>query len=614
MSDNPGSSLTKKIRLTVVAANGLIKRDVFSIPDPFAVITVDGGQTYTTSVMKKTPNPYWNENFDVTVKHSSVINIQILDQRKFKRRDQGSLGVANMRVSEIIDLDLGGHEMLTLELKPESDNQKVQGKLIVYMSTNTSQPVTNPGPNSANLSSTEDELGPLPPGWEVRHTPERRAYYVDHNTRTTTWNRPSSDPEANGNRVALSAGSGSDPMWYCHQCNKQMRPIITDPEPLCASCDSPFVEQLSSSDQPNRDDPRMGHHQLEQTTMAQDREAGSDGPSSTEMSTANRVGSETLVEPFNSPDHRPGGSQSSPMAEIRNDETSPRPDDIDTDSDEEPKINVVDYDKSHPGPTSAPGTKTGSSYDMSETLGLQDWGSSMAGPSSGGSPDGGGVRGLSSLLLIREAMNNLQSLKGQGAESIKPADWFDVIAGTGTGGVIACMLGKLEMSIEEAIESYMRLTEAVFSNKKRGGITSGAAYKSTTLKDALRSIIQDVTGDGDKKMTEGAPKPDGCNTLIFATWKDNINAGIPVIFRSYQARANRAPDCAAWKAIYATMAHPDFFKSIDIADGSLKYSFVGGELGNSNPLVHVLAEVRDLYPDSKWRTTTSFSRYASNGH
>ncbi|KEP45946.1 putative calcium-independent phospholipase A2-gamma, partial [Rhizoctonia solani 123E] len=275
--------------------------------------------------------------------------------------------------------------------------------------------------------------------------------------------------------------------------------------------------------------------------------------------------------------------------------------------------------------------------DKSGMLGLQDWGSSIAGPSTYGESgsygagkgkgsgdknsqntpkravapvpkqprtkrginilciDGGGVRGLSSLLLLQEVMNRLQVLEGQG-ELVKPVDWFDVIAGTGTGGVIACMLGKLGMSINEAVESYTKLTEAVFSNKKKGGITGAAAYKSTTLKESLRAVIQAATGDGDTKMSEGASIPDGCNTLIFATLKDNINASIPVMFRSYQARANRAPDCAMWEALYATMAHPAFFKSIDIAEGALKYSFVGGELGNSNPLAHVLGEVRDLYP------------------
>lgn len=36
----------------------------------------------------------------------------------------------------------------------------------------------------------EDELGALPPGWEVRTDPVGRKYYVDHNNRSTTWHRP----------------------------------------------------------------------------------------------------------------------------------------------------------------------------------------------------------------------------------------------------------------------------------------------------------------------------------------------------------------------------------------------------------------------------------------
>lgn len=52
------------------------------------------------------------------------------------------------------------------------------------------------GGNSANAVSmmatgaTTAGTGELPPGWEQRHTPEHRSYFVDHNTRTTTWVDP----------------------------------------------------------------------------------------------------------------------------------------------------------------------------------------------------------------------------------------------------------------------------------------------------------------------------------------------------------------------------------------------------------------------------------------
>lgn len=48
----------------------------------------------------------------------------------------------------------------------------------------------------------EDEHGPLPPGWERRVDPgSGRSYYVDHNRRSTTWNRPDS-PQRSQSSVA----------------------------------------------------------------------------------------------------------------------------------------------------------------------------------------------------------------------------------------------------------------------------------------------------------------------------------------------------------------------------------------------------------------------------
>lgn len=35
-----------------------------------------------------------------------------------------------------------------------------------------------------------DDLGPLPSGWELRHTPSGRPYYLDHTNRTTQFTDP----------------------------------------------------------------------------------------------------------------------------------------------------------------------------------------------------------------------------------------------------------------------------------------------------------------------------------------------------------------------------------------------------------------------------------------
>src|SRR6266516_905790 len=60
--------------------------------------------------------------------------------------------------------------------------------------------------------------------------------------------------------------------------------------------------------------------------------------------------------------------------------------------------------------------------------------------------DGGGVRGLSSLLILRDIMEEVQKAEDK-TEMPKPCDYFDLICGTSTGGLIAIMLGLLGMVI-----------------------------------------------------------------------------------------------------------------------------------------------------------------------
>jgi hypothetical protein len=49
----------------------------------------------------------------------------------------------------------------------------------------------------------------LPPGWEAKYDAvNKRVFYVDHNTKTTTWSRPVWTPAA----VEQPAGSGSSPV------------------------------------------------------------------------------------------------------------------------------------------------------------------------------------------------------------------------------------------------------------------------------------------------------------------------------------------------------------------------------------------------------------------
>jgi patatin-like phospholipase/acyl hydrolase len=64
--------------------------------------------------------------------------------------------------------------------------------------------------------------------------------------------------------------------------------------------------------------------------------------------------------------------------------------------------------------------------------------------------DGGGVRGISSLYILKEIMAQVSRQQAldrpnEPRSNPRPCDVFDMICGTSTGGLIAIMLGRLEM-------------------------------------------------------------------------------------------------------------------------------------------------------------------------
>ncbi|KAJ7095822.1 hypothetical protein B0H15DRAFT_1019885 [Mycena belliarum] len=145
----------RRIRVTLFSANGLVKRDLLGLPDPFAVLTVDGEQTNNTAIVRKTLNPSWNEHFDVVVRDSSMIAIQIFDHRKFKKRDQGFLGVINIPATEAIAAAANHNDLITRDLTMSSNNLPVYGKFLFGFSF-TNQPPPSPAaleqaPSSTNL-------------------------------------------------------------------------------------------------------------------------------------------------------------------------------------------------------------------------------------------------------------------------------------------------------------------------------------------------------------------------------------------------------------------------------------------------------------------------------
>lgn len=81
--------------------------------------------------------------------------------------------------------------------------------------------------------------------------------------------------------------------------------------------------------------------------------------------------------------------------------------------------------------------------------------------------DGGGVLGVSSLIILQEIMNRVREIeisKGSRNHAPRlPVDYFELAAGTSTGGLIALMLFRLRMSVEQCLEAYDDLAKNVFA-------------------------------------------------------------------------------------------------------------------------------------------------------
>ena len=86
-------------------------------------------------------------------------------------------------------------------------------------------------------------------------------------------------------------------------------------------------------------------------------------------------------------------------------------------------------------------------------------------------------------------------MAGEAHVAVRPQDIFNFFAGTSTGGLIAIMLGKLGMSLEECIAAYRRFSKDIFQKKHlRGRLTFGfakAKYSAGRLTRCTQKLMED---------------------------------------------------------------------------------------------------------------------------
>lgn len=82
------------------------------------------------------------------------------------------------------------------------------------------------------------------------------------------------------------------------------------------------------------------------------------------------------------------------------------------------------------------------------------------------------MKGISSMIILNKIMDRIREVENeentlndrdQNPAERAPVDYFDLAAGTSTGGLIALMLFRLNMKCSEVIATYDNLAKQVFS-------------------------------------------------------------------------------------------------------------------------------------------------------
>ncbi|KAA8531733.1 hypothetical protein F0562_006550 [Nyssa sinensis] len=209
--------------------------------------------------------------------------------------------------------------------------------------------------------------------------------------------------------------------------------------------------------------------------------------------------------------------------------------------------------------------------------------------------DGGGIRGIIPGTLLGRLESLLQKLDGPSA---RIADYFDVIAGTSTGGLVTTMLtapnkDNRPMYAAKDINSfYLEHGPKIFPQTSRNtfmdrvsslfGAVTGPEYDGKYLRSLVRQILGDIT----IKQT--------LTDVIIPTF--DIKHLQPIIFSTDDGKANVSKNALLSDICISTSAAPTFlpahyFETKD-ADGKTRsFDLIDGGVAANNPTLMAISHI-----------------------
>ncbi|MGB3636552.1 MAG: patatin-like phospholipase family protein [Rivularia sp. (in: cyanobacteria)] len=194
--------------------------------------------------------------------------------------------------------------------------------------------------------------------------------------------------------------------------------------------------------------------------------------------------------------------------------------------------------------------------------------------------DGGGIRGMISLEVLAEIESTLRSSLGADDKFVL-ADYFDYVAGTSTGAIIATCI-SWGMSVKDIQKFYRQSGEKMFDKAFILNITRTMRYKygDENLAAQLKQVFGEDTTFGSKDL----------KTLLMVVMR-NVSTDSPwPLSNNPRAKYNREqqPDSnlnlPLWQLVRASTAAPTFFPPEQVQLGNNKFIFVdGGVTPYNNP-------------------------------
>ena len=190
--------------------------------------------------------------------------------------------------------------------------------------------------------------------------------------------------------------------------------------------------------------------------------------------------------------------------------------------------------------------------------------------------DGGGIRGVLSLQILEEIEKLL--VRESGREDYRLADYFDYVAGTSTGGIIAAG-AAVGMSAKEILDFYLNNGATMFD---KASIIHRLQYQYKSEPLALQ--LQKVFGE---QTILGAPE---LETLLLLVMRNATTDSPWPISNNPFAKYNDVKHGACnlhfplWQLVRASTAAPTYFPPEVINCGGKSFVFVdGGVTMYNNP-------------------------------